>query len=134
MDTGALVSVLRGQAGAHWYEHMMRGLVAVCEPVLTETLAIADVHDFEQIEADLAALCPVVPVPGDVWDQVRALRRALAEHSAHRMPLADYLLVVTGRRAGLTVLHENESFEQVARVITDFRQQRISRPATPEDS
>lgn len=119
IDTGALVSVLRQEADAHWHEHMMRGLVAVCEPVLTETLAIAGAHDFEQIEADLAALCPLVPMPGDAWDQVRALRRALAEHGAHRMPLADYLLVVTGRRAGLTVLHESESFERVARVIPD---------------
>lgn len=134
IDTGALVRVLRRQVGAHWHEHMVRGLVAVCEPVVTETLAITGAHDCDRIEADLAALFPMIPLPGDAWDQMRALRRALAEHQAHTMPVAHYLLAVTGRSAGLTVLHESESFERVARVIPDFRQQRISRPPTPDDS
>jgi predicted nucleic acid-binding protein len=134
IDTSALVRVMRRQVSSHWYEQVARGLVAICEPVLTEALTIAGANDFDEIEAELTALYPWVAVPDDAWDQVRELRRALAKHSAHRaLSVADYLVVATGRRAKLTVLHEDKDFELVGRVFPEFRQQRISSaPATDE--
>lgn len=127
IDTSALVRVMRRQVSPHWYEQVARGLVAVCEPVLTEALTIAGTNDFDEIESELMALYPWVPVPDDAWDQIRDLRRALAKHSAHgALSVADYLVVATGRRANLTVLHEDKDFELVARVVPEFSQERIS--------
>ena len=135
IDTSALVRVMRRQVDPRWRELVARGLIAVCEPVLTETLTIAGVNDFDEIEAELTALYPWVAVPGDAWDQVRELRRALAKVSAHRaLSVADYLVVATGRRAKLTVLHEDKDFELVARVFPEFRQQRISSAPPPDES
>jgi hypothetical protein len=46
--------------------------------------------------------------------------------SAHQgLSVADYLVVATGMRTTLVVLHEDADFETVARIIPDFQQERI---------
>lgn len=41
-DTSALVRIWRRQVDASWRELARRGFVAICEPVLVETLLAAD--------------------------------------------------------------------------------------------
>lgn len=129
IDTSALVRVLRGQAASHWHEQIQRGLVAICEPVIAETLAMADAKQYERVEADLRDAYPWVPTPDDVWDVVRVTRRELARHSQHRgLSVADHLVVATALRSRLTVLHEDADFQTVARLVPQFQQERLSAP------
>lgn len=127
VDTSALVRIIRRQVAADWYEQISRGLIAICEPVITETLTIADAKAYAQVEQDLRDAYPWVPVPDDAWDVVGAVRRELAAHSAHQgLSVADYLIVATAIRLKLVVLHEDADFEAVARMIPQLRQERIS--------
>lgn len=126
-DTSALVRILRGEVDVRWDDVVERGLVAICDPVLTETLTIADAKRYERVERQIRDAYPWVPVPDDVWDIVRALRRELAAHSQHQgLSVADYLVAATAMRHKLVVLHEDADFETVARVVPQLRQERVT--------
>ena len=128
IDTSALVRVLRRQVEPVWHEHIEHGVVAVCEPVLTETLTTANAKSYAELEESLLAAYPWVPVPDDAWEAIRALRRRLAVHSVHQgLSVADCLVVASAMRHRLTVLHEDRDYETVARHLPEFRQTRISR-------
>ncbi|RIQ24282.1 PIN domain-containing protein [Jiangella rhizosphaerae] len=129
IDTSALVRVLRRQVTPEWHDLVSRGLVAVCEPVLIECLAIANAKSYEQVEDDLRAAYPWVPVPDDAWESVRVLRQQLAARSAHQgLSVADHLVVATALHHRLTVLHEDADFETVARMVPQLAQVRVSHP------
>jgi predicted nucleic acid-binding protein len=126
-DTSALVRIIRRQVSPQWGERSERGAIAVCEPVLTETLTIAGARVYEQAEQGLADLYPWVPVPGGAWTMVRDMRRALAARSAHQgISVADYLIAVTAIHHDLTLLHDDADFETVATIVPALRQERIS--------
>lgn len=126
IDTSALVRILRRQVDAHWHDLVARGLVAICEPVITETLAIADAKAYTRVEDALREAYPWVPVPDDVWDVVTGVRRELAKKSVHQgLSVADHLVAATAIRLKLTVLHEDADFETVGKMIPQFHQQRI---------
>ncbi|BCJ77195.1 ribonuclease VapC6 [Catellatospora sp. IY07-71] len=127
IDTSALVRILRKQADEHWNGQVARGLVAICDPVLTETLTIADAKAYGRVEDGLRAAYPWVPVPDDVWDIVTSIRRELAKHSAHQgLSVAEYLVAATAIRLKLTVLHEDADYQTAARLVPQLKQQRIS--------
>jgi predicted nucleic acid-binding protein len=127
IDTSALVRIMRRQAGPHWYESIKRGLVAICEPVMTETLTMADAKAYQRVEEDLSEAYPWVPVPDDAWDAIRTTRRELAAHSQHQgLSIADYLVVATALRHRLVILHEDADFETVSRHVPQLRQERLS--------
>ncbi|MDG4824392.1 hypothetical protein O7635_21280 [Asanoa sp. WMMD1127] len=67
VDTSALVRIIRRQVDPVWYDTVDRGLVAICDPVLVETLTIADAKSYSRVEEELRAAYPCVPVPDDVW-------------------------------------------------------------------
>ncbi len=130
VDTSALVRILRRQVDPHWYDLVSRGLIAICEPVLTETLAIADAKSYERVEEALRDAYPWVPVPDDVWGVIGRVRRELAGRSAHQgLSVADYLVVATALRRDLIVLHEDADFETAADAVPGLRQQRITATA-----
>jgi predicted nucleic acid-binding protein len=83
VDTSALVRIVRRQVDPNWYEQVARGLVAICDPVITETLTIADASSYADVEESLRAAYPWVPVPDDAWEIVTSVRRELAAKSAH---------------------------------------------------
>jgi predicted nucleic acid-binding protein len=136
IDTSALVRVIRRQATEQWYEQIERGLVAICEPVLIETLTMADAKSYERVEADLRDTYPWVVVPDDVWDVVRATRRELAAHSQHQgLSVADHLVLATALRHQRCLLHEDADFETAARLVPELQQVRLSSsPAAPAGS
>ena len=129
IDTSALVRVLRRQADPYWHEQIERGLVAICEPVIVETLTMTDTKSYSRVENELRSTYPWVAVPDDVWDVVAATRRELAAQSQHQgLSVADLLVVAAALRHNLTVLHEDADFETVARTVTQFQQQRLTSP------
>lgn len=129
IDTSALVRITRRQVDEKWTELVDRGLVAICDPVLTEALAIADVESYDDVERRLARTYPRVPVPDDAWEIVASMRRELAKHSAHQaLSVADYLVAATAVKRGLTVLHEDRDFETASRLVPMVRQQRVTEP------
>jgi predicted nucleic acid-binding protein len=127
VDTSALVRIVRRQVDKRWYEQITRGLMAICDPVITEALTIADAKSYARVEEVLREAYPWVPVPDDVWDVVTSVRRELATKSAHHgLSVADHLVVATAIRLKLTVLHEDADFETVARMVPQLKQERIS--------
>ncbi|MFB9236756.1 PIN domain-containing protein [Plantactinospora siamensis] len=127
IDTSALVRMVRRQVGNEWFDLASRGLIAICDPVLVETLTIADAKAYERVERDLRDIYPWVPVPEDAWQLVRVVRQELAGQSAHQgLSVADHLLIATAIRLKLVVLHQDADFETVARLVPQLKQERIT--------
>jgi predicted nucleic acid-binding protein len=127
VDTSALVCIVRRQADPGWYEQVTRGLIAICDPVIIETLAIADASSYADVEESLREAYPWVPVPDDAWEIVTSVRRGLAAKSAHQgLSVADHLVVATAIRLKLTVLHEDADFQTVAAIVPQLREERLS--------
>jgi predicted nucleic acid-binding protein len=127
IDTSALVRILRRQVDETWHECVARGLVAICEPVITETLTIARATEYERVLADLLGTYLWVPVPDSAWDTVRQVGARLAKRSCHQgLSVADHLVVATALHHRLTILHEDADFETAAQVVPELQQHRIS--------
>jgi predicted nucleic acid-binding protein len=127
IDTSALVRIIRRQVDPAWYEAVNRGLVALCEPVIIETLTGADAKSFHRAEDDLRSAYPWVPVPDNVWTIVASVQRELAARSQHQgLSVADHLVVATAIQLKLVVLHEDADFETASRCVPQLRQQRIA--------
>src|SRR6266516_3510060 len=77
IDTSALIRMQREQVDPAWDELGDRGLLAVCEPVLAETLMIADAKDYGRVEERIRLQHPWVTVPA-------ARGRGLRDHRAIR--------------------------------------------------
>jgi predicted nucleic acid-binding protein len=83
VDTSALIRIVRRQVGPVWREAVGHGLLSVCEPVLAETLLISPTKEYAATEDVLATVYVPVTVPDRIWDLTAAIRRELAQHSAH---------------------------------------------------
>jgi len=126
IDTSALVRILRRQVDAFWHEQVTHGLVAICDPVLTETLTIARATEYERVRTDLLEAYPWVPVPDRAWETVHSVQARLAVKSQHHgLSVADHLVVATALHHHLTILHEDADFGTAAAVVPDIQQQRI---------
>lgn len=129
IDTSALVRILRRQVDLEWQDRVTRGLVAICDPVITEAMTIAKAKTYKRTEDGIRNAYPRVPVPDDAWELITAIRRDLAAKSAHQgLSVADYLVAATAIRLKLVVLHEDADFETVARLVPQLKQERISGP------
>jgi len=110
-----------------WEDLERRGLLAVCEPALTETLSIARVKDYAALEESITQNYLPVAVPDGIWDMVAVLRRELATHSAHfGLSVADLVIAATALRLRLTVLHEDADYETLARFVPELSEHRVS--------
>lgn len=128
VDTSALVRIIRRQVEPEWYDAVDRGLIALCEPVLVETLTGVDAKNFERAEDDLRSAYPWVPIPDNAWAVVASVHRDLAKRSQHQgLSVADHLVVATGIHLKLVVLHEDADFETVSRIVPQLRQERLAR-------
>ena len=127
IDTSALLRVWRRQVDPGWYDVVERGLVAICEPVLAETLMAADAKRYAETEEEFRDIYLMALIPDGIWDLVAAIRRELVPHSAHKgLSVADLVVAATAIRLKLEVLHEDGDFETVARFVPELRQRRIS--------
>ena len=126
IDTSALVRILRRQVDESWHEQVTQGMVAICDPVLTEALTIARATEYERIRADLLAAYPWVAVPDRAWETVHDVQAQLAAKSQHAgLSVADHLVVATALHYRLTILHEDADFSTAAAIVPDLQQQRI---------
>jgi predicted nucleic acid-binding protein len=127
VDTSALVRIERRQVDPGWDEMVDRGLLCLCEPVLAETLMIADAKRYASLEDDLRQAYLWVTIPDIIWDLVAVIRRELVPHSAYMgLSVADLVVAATAIRLKLTVLHEDADFETVARFVPELQEKRIS--------
>jgi predicted nucleic acid-binding protein len=127
VDTSALVRISRNQADPAWYELVDRGLITLCEPVLTETLVAAGAKRYAATEEKLRNTYVWATVPDNIWDLVAAIRRELVPHSAHQgLSVADLVVAATAIRLKLEVLHEDGDFETVARFVPELKERRVS--------
>lgn len=126
IDTSALVRILRRKVDESWHEQVTHGMVAICDPVLTEALTIARATEYERIRADLLAAYPWVAVPDRAWETVHDIQARLAAESQHHgLSVADHMVVATALHHRLTILHEDADFSTAAAVVPDLQQQRI---------
>ena len=130
VDTSALVRILRRRVDESWHDQVAHGMVAICDPVLTEALTIARATEYERVKADLLEAYPWVPVPDRAWDTVSSVQAQLAAKSQHQgLSVADHLIVATALHHHLTILHEDADFATAAGIVPDIRQQRITASA-----
>lgn len=126
IDTSALVRILRRQVDQAWHEQVTHGVVAICDPVLTEALTIARATEYERVRADLLAAYPWVPVPDRAWEIVHSVQARLAAKSQHNgLSVADHLVLATALHHRLTILHEDADFSTAAAIVSDIQEQRI---------
>jgi len=104
----------------------MHGLVAICDPVLTEALTIARATEYDRVRMSLLEAYPRVPVPDRAWETVHAVQARLAAKSQHNgLSVADHLVVATALHHHLTILHEDADFTAAAAIVSDIQEQRI---------
>ncbi len=126
IDTSALVCILRRQVDQTWHEQVTHGVVAICDPVLTEALTIARATEYERVRADLLEAYPWVPVPDRAWEIVHSVQARLAAKSQHNgLSVADHLVLATALHHRLTILHEDADFSTAAAIVSDIQEQRI---------
>ena len=127
VDTSALVRIQRHQCSSLWDEAVERGVVAVCEPALAETMKIAEAKQYARTEDRILRTYPWAGVPDNIWDLVAVIRRELVESSACQgLSVADLVIAATTVRLKLTVLHEDADFETIARFVPQVRERRLS--------
>jgi predicted nucleic acid-binding protein len=127
VDTSALTRIMRKQADPGWDEIEDRGLLSVCEPVLAETLLIANSSNYATTEQEINNRFIQVTIPEGVWELVAAIRRHLVPRGAHRgLSVADLVIAATAIRLKLEVLHEDADYETVARFMPELQQRRLS--------
>ena len=127
VDTSALVRIVRRQVDESWHEQVTHGMVAICDPVLTEALTIVRTSEYQRIRADLLKIYPWVPVPDRAWETISSVQAQLAAKSQHQgLSVADHLVVATALHHHLTILHEDADFATAAGIVHDIRQQRVT--------
>jgi predicted nucleic acid-binding protein len=129
IDTSALVRILRQQVDEAWYQQVTQGMVAICDPVLTETLTIARATEYERVRRDLLDTYPWVPVPDSAWETIGVVQTRLAGQSCHQgLSVADHLVVATALHHRLVILHEDADFGTAGKLVADLKEQRIIDP------
>ncbi|ALC22606.1 PIN domain-containing protein [Streptomyces pristinaespiralis] len=133
IDTSALWELLRiPEARAAWAPFVESGLVLICEPTKAEFLhsATGPAHR-DDLETRLHDMFPAARVPGGAWSWVDTAQYKLTQKGQHRSagPL-DLLLCATAVHHGLVVLHRDNDFVSVARVVDEVEVRDVRDPYT----
>ncbi|THV31415.1 PIN domain-containing protein [Glycomyces paridis] len=132
VDTSALIRIIRGQVDPAWERVVAEGRIAICEPVLRETMTVARKREYEALQDSLLEAYPWVDVPKPTWDYVRAMGGDLAKHSMHDMfSVADYLVAAVAIHLKLTVLHNDKDFVAAAAVFPQLEQKSVMETPDP---
>lgn len=130
IDTSALRYLLRSADVLEaWGDRITTQPLRICEPTRTEFLysATGPAHRDELAE-ELNALCELAPVPKAAWRWVENAQYKLTQKGQHRSAgVVDLLLCATAVHHGLTMLHIDDDFAAVAKVMTELDQRDIRR-------
>ncbi|GHI89948.1 PIN domain-containing protein [Streptomyces xanthophaeus] len=130
IDTSAYVHlVTHPDDMVGWDAEIETGAIGISEATRTEILFSANgPADRDDIESDLSALFGLVRIPKDAWRWVENAQYKLTQKGRHRAagPL-DLLVCATAVHHGLTVLHRDNDFATVARVIKEVHQRDVRR-------
>jgi predicted nucleic acid-binding protein len=98
------------------------GSVKVCAPTRLEFLFSAQgPADRDQMESELNDLFDAVAVPKDSWRWAEMAQYKLTQHGQHRGPgPIDLVLCATAVHHGLTVLHADNDFATVSRIMPEL--------------
>lgn len=98
------------------------GSVATCAVVDLEILFSArNPADYEAIREERLAF-PDVPITPEVMARALQTQRLLAGRGRHRVPIPDLIIAATAESAGLTILHYDADYEQIAQVTGQTHQ------------
>jgi len=125
IDTSAVWRILRNEDDLRlrWLPFLAEGLLRHCMPTRLEVLfgARSPAHRSE-LETDLDAMFPPVGMPKDPWRWAERAQYELTGHSQHRGPgVLDLLVAATAVHHDLTVLHVDNDFPAIARVLPELR-------------
>ncbi|MFI8822402.1 PIN domain nuclease [Streptomyces sp. NPDC053431] len=130
IDTSAYVHLGTDPAAQRrWDAEIETGAIGMCEATRTEILFSAvNAHDREEIDEDLSALFTAVRVPKDAWRWVETAQYKLTRKGQHRAAgVVDLLLCATAVHHGLVILHRDNDFATVARVLKEVGHQDVRR-------
>jgi predicted nucleic acid-binding protein len=132
-DSSALIRIIRQQVDPAWEAVVAKGQVAICEPVLRESLTVARKREYEAQQADLLEAYDWVSIPQITWDYIRGMGTDLARHSMHNMfSVADYLVAAVAIQMKLVVLHDDNDFVAAAKIFPQLEQKRIAELPDPD--
>ncbi|MFJ4190137.1 MULTISPECIES: PIN domain-containing protein [unclassified Kitasatospora] len=133
IDTSAYVRLVSDRdLRSQWWRHIESGLIRISKSTRTEILFSArNSADRDELEDELAALFgAAVSAPKSIWDWIDTTQYKLTQKGQHRAAgLADLLLAGTAVHHDMTVLHLDDDFATVARVVGELREQDIRRSA-----
>lgn len=129
-DTSALWYLFRNKKSAEqWREPARVGALRLCEPTRAEFLFSATGPAHRDALADAVdELCTPAAAPKGVWRWVDNAQYKLTQQGQHRSAgVVDLLVCATAVHHGLTVLHTDNDFGTVSRVLPDLREYDLRR-------
>ncbi|WP_336209741.1 PIN domain-containing protein [Nonomuraea sp. LPB2021202275-12-8] len=128
IDTSALWHLLRNpEVLEAWADRITTHPLRMCEPTRTEFLysATGPAHR-DELASELDILCQPAPVPESAWRWVETAQYKLTQRGQHRSAgVIDLLVCATTVHHGLAVLHVDDDFAAVAKVMTEVEQRDI---------
>ncbi|MGA5064863.1 PIN domain nuclease [Streptomyces exfoliatus] len=111
-------------AQRRWEAEIETGAIGICEATRAEILFSAtSADDRDEIAEDLSDMFTAVRVPKDAWRWVETAQYKLTQKGQHRAAgVVDLLLCATAVHHGLTLLHRDNDFATVARVLKEVEQ------------
>lgn len=128
VDTSAYVHLSTDPAAyRHWDTEIETGAIGMCEATRAEILFSATgPDDRDEIDEALTATFGIVRVPKDAWRWVETAQYKLTLKGQHRAAgVVDLLICATAVHHGLTILHRDNDFATVARVLKEVEQQDV---------
>lgn len=128
LDASALWHLFRTPgARTSWTAHIASGAFQICEPTRAELLYSArNASHRDELAEELDALCRLAPVPKRAWHWVDTAQYKLTQQSQHRAAgIVDLLVCATAVHHNLTVLHVDNDFRTVSRVLKDVSESNI---------
>lgn len=125
LDTSALWHLFRTPGETkRWESHLAAGTFHICEPTRTEFLysARSPAHR-DQLSDRLDTLFRPLSVPKSAWRWVDTAQYKLTQHGQHRSAgVIDLLVCATAVHHGHAVLHVDNDFATVAKIVPEVEQ------------
>ncbi|MFI0988154.1 PIN domain nuclease [Streptomyces exfoliatus] len=125
IDTSAYVHLgIDPAAHRRWDAEIETGAIGTCEATRAEILFTATgPDDRDEIGETLSATIGTVRVPKDARRRVETAQYKLTQKGQHRAAgIVDLLLCAAAVHHGLTILHRDNDFVTVARVLKEVEQ------------